>query len=109
MPMATFFASAPGKVILFGEHAVVHGASCIAASIDLRTSATIHLCDDCSGGSLAGERAERGSSLSVDQVILTLPGLDLEWHWQLEELGPIIQALNGEGMFAIVGIVNCRQ
>lgn len=109
MPMATFSASAPGKVILFGEHAVVHGASCIAASIDLRTSATIYLCDDCSGGSLAGERAKRSSSLRLDQIILTLPGLDVEWHWQLEELGPIIQALDGEEMSAFVGIMNCRQ
>ncbi|GAA5823114.1 hypothetical protein JCM10212_002676 [Sporobolomyces blumeae] len=28
--------SAPGKVILFGEHAVVHGVTAIASSIDLR-------------------------------------------------------------------------
>jgi hypothetical protein len=104
--MATFSASAPGKVILFGEHAVVHGASCIAASIDLRTSATVHLCDDCFGGSLAGEKAERNNSLITDQIIITLPGLDLEWHWQLEELGPIIQALNGKEMF---GHRICRQ
>eukprot|EP00897_Mesotaenium_endlicherianum_P003103 jgi/Mesen1/2820/ME000172S01966 len=36
-------ASAPGKVILFGEHAVVHGMTSVAASIDLRTTATVDL------------------------------------------------------------------
>lgn len=36
-----FTASAPSKVILFGEHACVYGYNAIAAAIDLRTRATV--------------------------------------------------------------------
>ncbi|KAJ7510400.1 cystathionine beta-lyase [Mycena galericulata] len=31
-----WFISAPGKVILFGDHSVVHGTTAVAASVDLR-------------------------------------------------------------------------
>lgn len=37
--------SAPGKVILFGEHAVVFGKPALALAIDLRISASMHLSD----------------------------------------------------------------
>lgn len=35
--MPAFMVSAPGKVIVFGEHAVVHGKAAIAAAISLRS------------------------------------------------------------------------
>merc|ERR1712193_477215 len=35
--MPAFMVSAPGKVIVYGEHAVVHGKAAIAASISLRS------------------------------------------------------------------------
>ncbi|XP_019616546.1 PREDICTED: mevalonate kinase-like [Branchiostoma belcheri] len=60
--------SAPGKVILFGEHAVVYGRKAIAASLDLRTQLKIHLIPDSTA------------------VTLELPDISLSNTWQVADL-----------------------
>lgn len=35
--MSAVYSSAPAKVILFGEHLVVHGATALSTALDLRT------------------------------------------------------------------------
>ncbi|CAH1231994.1 MVK [Branchiostoma lanceolatum] len=60
--------SAPGKVILFGEHAVVYGRKAIAASLDLRTHLKIHLSPDSTS------------------VTLELPDIHLSRTWQVADL-----------------------
>ncbi|KAG8801331.1 cystathionine beta-lyase, partial [Serendipita sp. 399] len=63
-----WFISAPGKIILFGEHAVVHGVTAIGASVDLRCYA------------LASHRDD-------GEISLHLPDLNnWEHSWQIESL-----------------------
>ncbi|KAL5034733.1 hypothetical protein BDV3_004245 [Batrachochytrium dendrobatidis] len=59
----SYLVSAPGKAIIFGEHAVVYGKSAIAASIDLRTTATIRPISDF--------------------ITLSLPDLDFVFKWSV--------------------------
>lgn len=69
-PMApAFMTSAPGKVIVFGEHAVVHGKAAMAASISLRSYLLV-------------------TSLSKSQrtIQLVFPDVGLDHTWNIEDL-----------------------
>ncbi|BGP17551.1 hypothetical protein JCM10213_004092 [Rhodosporidiobolus nylandii] len=74
--------SAPGKVILFGEHAVVHGVTAIAGAIDLRCYC------------LAESRSD-------GQLSLVLPDLGYSQTWDVstlpwDKLTPALSSLSGK-------------
>ncbi|KAN0062910.1 cystathionine beta-lyase [Thecaphora frezii] len=64
---SSLLVSAPGKVILFGEHAVVHGVTAIAASVALRCYASVTPRED-------------------GKISLNLPDLGVEHVWRIDEL-----------------------
>lgn len=69
-PMAPpFMVSAPGKVIVFGEHAVVHGKAAMAAAISLRSY--LHITT---------------LSKSHRTIRLCFPDIGLEHTWNIDEL-----------------------
>ncbi|KFD63412.1 hypothetical protein M514_08322 [Trichuris suis] len=59
--------SAPGKIILFGEHAVVYGRTAVAGCIDLRTYINLFTSAD-------------------GRVYLSLPDLGVERTWLMKDL-----------------------
>lgn len=67
--MIEFRISAPGKVILHGEHAVVYGKTALAASLDLRTTIAF---------------AELPKSDSKDIIRIEFPNLDLHLDLPLQ-------------------------
>ena len=69
-PMApAFMVSAPGKVIVFGEHAVVHGKAAMAAAISLRSYLLV-------------------TTLTKSQRTITLafPDVGLDHTWNIDDL-----------------------
>lgn len=64
-----FMVSAPGKVIVFGEHAVAHGKSAMAAAISLRSYLLV-----------------TSLSKSHRTIALVFSDLDLDHTWNIEEL-----------------------
>ncbi|KAK8855224.1 mevalonate kinase [Apiospora arundinis] len=67
--MPAFMVSAPGKVIVFGEHAVVHGKAAVAASISLRSYLLVTTL-----------------SKSRRTLILRFPDIDLNHEWNIDDL-----------------------
>ncbi|KAL8673719.1 MAG: hypothetical protein Q9168_001880 [Polycauliona sp. 1 TL-2023] len=67
--MPAFLTSAPGKVIVYGEHAVVHGQPAMAAAISLRSYLLI-------------------DTLNRSQRIITLvfPDIGMEHTWNIDHL-----------------------
>ncbi|KAK3945189.1 hypothetical protein QBC46DRAFT_360711 [Diplogelasinospora grovesii] len=67
--MPSFMVSAPGKVIVYGEHAVVHGKAAIAAAISLRSYLLV-----------------TSLSKSKRTVTLRFPDIDFNHSWNIDEL-----------------------
>ncbi|KAI1706495.1 mevalonate kinase [Ditylenchus destructor] len=68
--------SAPGKVILFGEHAVVYKKAALASAIDLRMHMTAIDSND-------------------EKITLKLPDINLSIDWDLSEIQHCFRRING--------------
>lgn len=67
--MPAFMTSAPGKVIVYGEHAVVHGKAAIAAAISLRSYLLV-----------------TALSKSQRHITLRFPDISFDHTWQIDDL-----------------------
>ncbi|KAF2842672.1 mevalonate kinase [Patellaria atrata CBS 101060] len=67
--MPAYMVSAPGKVIVYGEHAVVHGKAAIAAAISLRSYLLVTFL-----------------SKSRRTVSLRFPDINLDHTWNIDDL-----------------------
>ncbi|KAK8588917.1 hypothetical protein V6N13_087811 [Hibiscus sabdariffa] len=69
-------ARAPGKIILAGEHAVVHGCTAVASSIDLYTSVSLRLCPE-----------------DEDTIKLQLNDIGLDFSWAIGRIKEVLSHL----------------
>lgn len=91
MAVDTWQASAPGKVILFGEHAVVHGHVALAASVDLRTTATLQ----CASHLTTPELKDTHLSLHI-------PSFGIHCHWLPSDLSNAVRETEGESSLEVL-------
>uniref|UniRef100_I3K761 Mevalonate kinase n=1 Tax=Oreochromis niloticus TaxID=8128 RepID=I3K761_ORENI len=80
MQVTDFYVSAPGKAILHGEHAVVHGKVALAVSLNLRTYLRL-------------------KATTSGKVCINLPNIDTFLSWdlsQLKQLRDEVQRLDAE-------------
>ncbi|KNC87175.1 hypothetical protein SARC_00703 [Sphaeroforma arctica JP610] len=84
--------SAPGKLILFGEHAVVHGKAAVAAGLGLRTAVKINEYNvESSHDSLEHDDSigDQGGLVQVDRDTIrfsTKDVQDLDVKWSIQEV-----------------------
>lgn len=76
MQVRELFVSAPGKAILHGEHAVVHGKVALAVSLNLRTYLRL-------------------KATTSGKVCINLPNIDTFLCWDLSELKRLISYSRG--------------
>ncbi|EGD78365.1 hypothetical protein PTSG_09431 [Salpingoeca rosetta] len=82
-------ASAPGKLILHGEHAVVHGKLAVAASLDLRASLVLTLNDDAKVKLSLAEL-----NIDIDFPLSDLPQVSAEGASSTQLDQPLYQAIH---------------
>ncbi|CAG08527.1 unnamed protein product, partial [Tetraodon nigroviridis] len=76
MQVGDIYVSAPGKAILHGEHAVVHGKVALAVSLNLRSYLRLE-------------------ATSTGTVGVNLPNIDTFLHWNLSELKQFAPSVTG--------------
>uniref|UniRef100_A0A672JGY4 mevalonate kinase n=1 Tax=Salarias fasciatus TaxID=181472 RepID=A0A672JGY4_SALFA len=91
MQVKEVYVSAPGKAILHGEHAVVHGKVALAVSLNLRTYMRLE-------------------ANTTGKVSLNLPNIDIFMSWDLSELRKLVPYFRDAELVRIlrdfVGIAN---